>query len=192
MKILTAFPVLAALTLAAPAFAQDAPPPPAKAAKPNGEWRAAHHAEHCTNIYAGAVGKLAALEVKLTLTASQKPLYARWQKVMLENAKKHADKCTAMTPPADKPSIMEGFDRRTAMMEDRLAALKAEKPSLQALVESLSPEQQKIFARAAAHAMHDRMGKMGRHDGMGPHGPGMGPGKGMGPGDGPGNGGPAD
>lgn len=195
MKILTALPVLAALTLAAPAFAQDAPPPPAKAGKPNAEFRAARHAEHCTNIYAGAVGKLAALEVKLNLTASQKSLFARWQKVKLENAKKHAEKCTAMTPPAGKPSIMERFDRRTAMMEARLAELKAEKPSLEALVGALSPEQQNVLARAADH---DRMGKMGhgmgRHDGKGPHGRGMGPGNGMGPGMGPGpdKGGPQD
>ena len=46
-----------------------------------------HMAQMCQNHYAKAVGKLAELEVKLDLTAKQKPLYERWKGNLLSAAK---------------------------------------------------------------------------------------------------------
>lgn len=159
MKVRFLIPILASAALAGPALAQDAAATP-----PGNAFMLKHHAEMCNNLYAHAVGKLAALEIELKLTASQKPLYERWRSVKLNHAKDHADKCATMTMPNRDMSIMDGLKLETAMLEARLADLKAQAPALQALVDSLNPDQQAIFKRAAVHAMHERAGHfMGGH-----------------------------
>lgn len=164
-------PVIAALAFAAPALAQDAQPGPQPMQK--SEFWAKRHAEMCSNHYARAVGQLASLEVRLNLTAKQKSLFERWKKVKLASAKTQSDKCaTAPVPRRDMP-IMDGVKFRTAMLEQRLADLKAETPALEALVNSLDENQQVILKRAALHAMKGRMDRMDRF--MGRH-----PGRGMG------------
>lgn len=180
MQLKFVVPVLAGLAFAGSALAQDAPQGP----MPNRMQMSAddmskHHADMCANMYAGAVGKMAALEVKLKLTAAQKPLFERWKKVRLESAKSHADKCGTMKMPGRDMTIMDGLKLETTMLEARLADLKAETPALGALVDSLDKDQQETLKRAALRAMHDRMGMMhgfmDRHDGMRGHGRGMGP-----------------
>lgn len=150
MKYRYLMPVLASIALAAPALAQDAAAPKPDMAK--------HHAEMCNTMYARAVGKLATLEVELKLTAAQKPLFERWKSVKLESAKAHSDKCATMKMPDHDISIIEGLKFETKMLEARLAELKAETPSLEALVNALDKDQQEIFKRAALHAMHARAG----------------------------------
>lgn len=148
MKYRLILPVLASLAISVPALAQNAPAPDMPK----------HRGEMCTNLYAHAVGKLAALEVQLKLTAAQKPLYERWKNVKLASAKTHSEKCAAIKMPDHEISIMDGLKFETAVLEARLADLKAEAPSLEALVTSLDKDQQETFKRAALHAMHERAG----------------------------------
>lgn len=152
MKLRYAAPLLAALALSAPAFAQDARAPQSQ------DDMARHHGQMCTNHYARAVGGLAALEVELKLTSAQKPLFERWKNVKLANAKSVSAKCTEMKmPPDHNLSIIEARKLQIAMLESRLADLKAETPALEALVNSLDSDQQETLKRAGIFAMHHRM-----------------------------------
>ncbi len=166
MQLRFIVPVLASLTfVGAGALAQDAPQ--GQPMKVSDEDMAQHHAQMCDGMYAHAVGRLASLEVELKLTSAQKPLFDKWKAVRLDRAKAHSEKCAKMDLPRHGKdiSIMEGFKFETAMLEARLADLKAEKPTLEALVNSLTPDQQKTFKHAALEAMHHRMGMM-EHGGM--------------------------
>lgn len=173
---------VSALALAAPlAFAQEAPPP-----GPHGDkgdmkaMHARHHGEMCDNLYAHAVGKLAELDVKLKLTSIQKPLFERWKNVKLAAVKAHSAKCAAMTPPDHETSILEHRKMKIAMLEAHLSEMKAEQPSLEALVASLDKDQQETLKRAGREAgemrMHMMEGMMEHHGHMGvdkggPNGP---------------------
>jgi hypothetical protein len=159
MKFRFVIPVLAAVM--APALAQDMAPDMPR-----------HHAAMCTNLYAHAVGKLATLEVQLKLTAAQKAPFDRWKSVKLASAKSHSAKCEGMKMPGRDLSIVDGLKLETAMLEARLADLKAEAGPLEDLVAVLDKDQQETLGRAARHAMHERMGfaehVMARH-GRGRH-----------------------
>jgi hypothetical protein len=188
MKYRIIVPFFASLALcASAAMAQDAPPaPPAPAAGQmgHGPWHmnkedmAKHHAQMCSDFYARAVGKLAYLETKLALTDSQKPLFARWQKVMLSNAKSREGACEAAKLPGKDASIVDLAKLREQKLKDRLADLQAQLPALEALAGSLNQEQTHIFDHAARAEMMEHMrgmhergfdmhrgGRDGDHDG---------------------------
>jgi hypothetical protein len=172
MQLKFVVPVLASLAFAGPtALAQEAPQGPMHhRMQMSAEDMSKHHAEMCGDMYAKAVGGMAALEVKLKLTAAQKPLFERWKTVRLSSAKAHSDKCGTMKMPDRDMSIVDGLKLETTMLEARLADLRAETPSLEALVNALDKDQQETLKRAAIHAMHGRMemmhGFMDRHEGM--------------------------
>lgn len=167
MKFVSALTLTAAMLVAAPAALAQQTPPPDRSAD-----FAKFHAEMCTNHYAHAVGKLAELETKLALTSSQKGAFERWKDIKLKNAKAQSTKCADFTPPGRDASIMELRQRQIARLEERLAALKAETPALDALVKVLTPEQQTVLKRAARETMGEHMMMM-RHfrDDRGPMGP---------------------
>lgn len=176
----------AALFLAAPAaLAQDAPQPP-KADKT--DWAARmneRHAEMCSNHYAHAVGKFAELEVRLKLTSVQKPLFERWKNVKLTAVKANSQKCEDMKPLGRDASILDHRKRQIAMLETRLADLKAETPALEALVKSLDANQVNTLKRMGHDQRMMRMHMAERFmDHRGPMMRGMGPMGGM-PGDRP-------
>jgi hypothetical protein len=155
-------PIVAALAFAGSAVAQDGPKTiPGPGAGPGPNW-AAHHANMCNNQYAGAVGRLAALEVQLKLTSAQKPAFDRWRNVKLSGAKAEADNCAGMMAPGGDRSVVEAHKMQIAKVEARLADLKAETPALDALANALTPDQLQILKRAGFHAMHERGGRMGR------------------------------
>jgi len=149
------------------ALAQDAPPAPmSHMMHMNKGDMAKVHIRFCTGLYARAVGKMAELEVKLALTPQQKPLFERWKNVRLSSVKEHSEKCATMQMPGPDSSIMDGVKLQTAMLETRLADLKAETPSLEALVNSLDKDQQQILKRAAMQVRHERQEFMQRMHGM--------------------------
>ena len=151
------------------ALAQDAPPPPAPMSQRmhmNQEDMAKLHGQFCTGLYARAVGKMSELEIKLALTSQQKPLFERWKAVKLAGIKARTDKCATMHFPGRNASIMDGVKLKTAMLEARLADLKAETPSLEALVNSLDKDQQQTLKRAAMQVRHERQQFMQRMHGM--------------------------
>lgn len=134
------------------------------------QWMQQRHARWCENLYPRAVGKIAYLEAKLKLTSQQKPLFERWKSVRLASVKAHAKQCSSMTPPG--PGIMAKLNLEQRMLEARLSDIKAERPSLKALVASLSDNQQRILEREAMKARHHRFDMMRHgfhHRGWGHH-----------------------
>jgi hypothetical protein len=170
MKITTALPILAVLALSSPAFAQMGPPPGGGPGMGPGMGQGmgqgmgmgARHDEMCANHYAHAVGKLAEIEVRLNLTPAQKPLFNRWKDIKLSQAKAFSAKCGDFKPLGPDASLVDHRNRQIDRLEQRLAGLKAETPSFDALVKTLSPEQQQVLKRAAMEIIGDRMEKMGR------------------------------
>lgn len=144
------------------------------------------HAQFCKDLYARKVGEMAFLEAKLSLTASQQPLFDRWKQASLDVAKRNEGDCNSREPrkPGERPSVVDRLNREETMLKKRLADIDAEKPSLTAFYGSLSAQQKQEFGRAAMHHMAERMHMMMgmmEHPGMGGpvshRGPGpMGPG----------------
>ena len=176
MKCRIIVPFFASLALcASAAMAQDAPqapPAPTAAHMGHGPWHmnkedmAKHHAQRCSDRYAGAVGRLAYLETKLDLTDRQKPLFERWKHVKLSAVRAHADECATKMPRDMDASIIDRMKMHEKMMKARLADLQAEMPSLEALVASLNDEQKEDLDRAHemfGERMHGMFGDRDRH-----------------------------
>jgi hypothetical protein len=152
---------------------------------------AARRAQFCKDMYARKVGEMAFLEAKLSLSASQQPLFDHWKQASLDVAKQREGDCGAREgyKPGERPDVLDRLNREETMLKKRLADLDAQKPSLAAFYDSLSPQQKQEFGRAAMHRMagrmHMMMGMMGRRPGMGGpmgRGPMGGPPGPMGPG----------
>jgi hypothetical protein len=125
---------------------------------------AAWHAQICNDHYARAAGQLAFVEAKLDITGAQRPLFDHWRDAVLQNAQAHKSECLAHSfTPGEHHSVLE----RTAMMEKRLegrlAALQAQQPALEALYQSLSPQQKAEFDESHHGFRHGHDG----HDGHG-------------------------
>lgn len=153
MKLI--IPALAALMLAAPAFAQEAP----KADKPDFQAHSAERrAEFATDRYAHAVGKFATLEVQLKLTAAQKPLFEKWKAVKLAHVKANTDKFAEFKPLGKDASPIDRRKLQITRLETHLAQLKAETPSFEAFVKSLDKDQIEVLKRAS-HKPHFGQGR---------------------------------
>lgn len=157
-------PFLASLALcASAAMAQEAPPPaPGQMMQGHGSWHmnredmAKHRAAMCADITPRAVGKLAYLEAKLSLSAVQKPLFERWKSIMLASIKAHEGACANAQFPGPDISVVDLAKRQQQRLETRLADLKAQMPALEALANALNDEQKQTLSRAAMHMMHER------------------------------------
>jgi hypothetical protein len=128
----------------------------------------ARRAQFCKDMYARKVGELAFLGAKLSLTANQEPLFDHWKQARLDIAKQHQDACSSheMHKPGDRPGLVDRMNTEETMLKKRIADLDAEKPSLTAFYDSLTPAQKQEFGRAAmrrrAERMHMMVGMMGR------------------------------
>jgi len=117
----------------------------------------------CTDMYAHHVGMVAELGAKLDLTEAQRPLFERWKGVVLDHAKARESECASRQPNMDhRPSLPEREARMREHLKERLAAMDAQQPSLDALYASLSPQQKEAFD----HMGHRRGGMHGRFGGM--------------------------
>jgi hypothetical protein len=136
-----------------------------------------HRAEMCSDMYAHAVGRMAFLETKLSLSPAQEGAFDKWKGVRLSEAKEHSAKCASMPIPdmAERRSPLEHIAREEEMLKMRLADLETERPVLAAFYNSLNDTQKHELAMAA-HGMHGGMmhgmgrGRMG-HGPMGHGGP---------------------
>jgi LTXXQ motif family protein len=136
--------------------------------------RGARRGQMCQTMYAHKVGELAFLEAKLSLTAAQEPLFARWKQTSLDIAKRHETNCASRDrrEPGRRHDMMTRLDMQETMLKRRLADIDAERPSLGALYAALNPEQKQELGHAGMRGMGGRMGMMGHHRGMGPMGRG--------------------
>lgn len=161
---------------AAPAFAQFAPP---QDGGRHHEWMEQHkgdmaqwHARMCTDMYAHRVGMVAELGARLDLTDSQRPLFERWKSEVLENAKSHQSECAAHTPDmGHRPTLLEREAHMREHLKERLAAMDAQAPALDALYDALNPAQKMELDHMGHHGGHGMMhhGFGHRHGGPDDH-----------------------
>ena len=165
----------------------DGPPPPRDLRRPAPADMAARVKQMCQDGLARETGQLAYLETRLEITAAERPLFDRWKGAKLAIAQRHADTCAQRPMPQRRaegasstnsrpamPSPADMMTREEDRLKQRLADIDAERPSLEALYNSLSQGQKMELMRAS----RDRMDGPGRHmfaDAGGPMGP-MGPG----------------
>jgi hypothetical protein len=102
----------------------------------------------CNEIYADRVGDLASLETRLSLTSQQAPLFGRWKQVSLDNARREESACrAAMRAGPQQGDLLSGLAMEEDMLRQRLAALQAERPALEAFYRALNPGQRAEFER---------------------------------------------
>jgi hypothetical protein len=130
----------------------------------------------CKFLYARKAGELAFLEAKLSLSANQAPLFARWKQASMDVAKQHQGDCAERKRPAGSRARQLSMVERLALEEDllkrRLADIETERPALTALYAALTPAQKQEFGqddmRGMAGRVHMMLGMMDRpHPGMG-------------------------
>jgi hypothetical protein len=133
---------------------------------------AAMHKAMCGDHQAAQAARLAFVEAKLELTDAQKPLFAKWRQIVLDNAAKAKASCLSATPKPDaKPDIWPTIIDREAhaemLLAARLEAMKASRPALQALYENLTPAQRQVLDHPRHRGGWNQHG--GMHEGMRGH-----------------------
>lgn len=165
--------ILIAIALAAGAQGALAQPSPNEGTTP--QWQghrehhrwAGHHRHACSEQAARLSGRLAYLEVKLDLTADQRPLWDKWRQAVIDGATKVRAVCMERPPTADsRPTVVDRAAHLQKLLATKASAMEAAQPALAAVYQSLNEEQRNIFERGMAprHRHH--------------HGPRHGPGHG--------------
>jgi hypothetical protein len=102
----------------------------------------------CKERFAREAGFLAYIGAKLDLNAQQQPLWGTYHQAMMDAAGKQRQACVEnILPPGSHLTVLERRDRAQKMLQARLDRLQATRPSLEALYQSLSPEQRRLMDR---------------------------------------------
>jgi hypothetical protein len=146
----------AAIALPVMAWSQNPPQPPTPATAHDhsmhqhgwGRWAKDQSPQQtCTDRVAKRAGFVAYMGAKLNLTADQKPL---WDKVVAATQAAQANEgktCAALPASADdrlKETIIDKMNHRQAMMQAQLQGLQQTEPAVQALYQTLTPDQKAI------------------------------------------------
>lgn len=135
--------------------------------KPSPEQMAAWHSQRCNDLYARKAGRLAYLQAALSITDAQRGAFDQWRDAELGAAKERSAACLAHAPgQGHEHDALARNEHMEKMLETKLAELKSERPALEALYGSLSPEQKKVFDRSEHGFGH----RHGHHMGEGEHG----------------------
>ena len=97
----------------------------------------------CLDRLAHRAAMRAYVGVKLNLTPEQQPLWDKVQNAAQAEEQQERQLCARLKPGAE-PTLLERMDRMQQFLEARLNGLQAAKPAIQALYQSLTPEQQAI------------------------------------------------
>jgi LTXXQ motif family protein len=100
--------------------------------------------ERCEERLAWRAAMRAYTEAKLDLTPEQRPLWDRVESVAQTEQQKEHQLCAALKPGGDT-TMLDRLDRMQQFLSTRLEALQAAKPVVQALYQTLTPEQRTIF-----------------------------------------------
>ena len=100
--------------------------------------------DRCIDRLAWRAARRAYVETKLNLTAQQQPLWDKVQTAAQTEEQKERQLCSSLKPGAE-PTMLDRMDRMQQFLSARLEALQAAKPAVQALYQSLTPEQQAIL-----------------------------------------------
>jgi hypothetical protein len=115
----------------------------------------------CRERFARLSGHLAYLGAELDLNAQQQPLWDAYQRAMLDAAGKGRQVCVEnMMSPGSNLTVLERRERFQKMLEARLEFLRSTRQPLEALYQSLSPEQRRLVDRPF---MRGRMERWGAH-----------------------------
>jgi hypothetical protein len=145
----------AAIALPVMAWSQNPPQPAPAAAADKPDHDMHHHGwgrwaknespqQACQDRIAKHAGFVAYMGAKLNLTADQKPL---WDKVVAATQAAQANEaktCSALPASADdrgKQTIIDKMNHRQAMMQAQLQGLQQTEPAVQALYQTLTPDQ---------------------------------------------------
>jgi hypothetical protein len=134
--------------------------PPPESGSPRGVMREGGREQICRDVYAGKAGELAFLEAKLSLDARQAPLFARWKQASLEIAKQNEGDCAGPRRDLRRPSAVDRMTLEEDLLKKRLADIQAERPSLTALYNALTPAQKEEFSHSDARRMPGRFNVM--------------------------------
>jgi periplasmic protein CpxP/Spy len=121
---------------------------------------AGHHfsmQRFCTEAYAHKAGHLAYLGAKLDLGASQQALWDKWSQEVSAGAASLRSECLAAAPaPGARLDALQKESLAETLLSQEVDNLKAQRPALEALYASLSPEQRTLFDHAGGmHRHHD-------------------------------------
>jgi len=100
--------------------------------------------ERCTERLAWRAAMRTYVEAKLDLTAEQRPLWDRVQSTAQAEEQKERQLCASLKPDTE-PTLLERMDRMQQFLSMRLDGLQSAKPAVQALYQSLTPDQQAIL-----------------------------------------------
>jgi hypothetical protein len=100
--------------------------------------------ERCTDRLAMRAAMRTYAEVKLNLTAEQRPLWDKVQSAAQAEEQKERQLCASLKPGAEA-TLLDRMDRMQQFLSTRLDALQSAKPAVQALYQALTPEQRTIL-----------------------------------------------
>ena len=100
--------------------------------------------ERCIDRLAWRAARRAYVEAKLDLTAEQRPLWDKVQSIAQGEQQKERQLCGQLKS-GEEATVLDRMDRAQQFLSARLAALQSAKPAVQALYQSLTPEQKEIF-----------------------------------------------
>jgi hypothetical protein len=157
--------ILVAMVVAASGHIALAQPSPAERTKPE-IGQLGHREDHgwasrhdCSERAARLAGRLAYLEVKLDLTAEQRPLWDKWRQATLDGAMKVRAVCMEKPAAAGaRPTVVERAAHLQKMLATMAAAMDAAQPALAEVYQSLNDEQRDIFEKGMRpwhHHHHD-------------------------------------
>jgi hypothetical protein len=100
--------------------------------------------ERCIDRLAWRAARRAYVEAKLDLTAAQRPLWDKVQGIAQAELQKERQLCGQLQA-GEESTVLDRMDRAQQFLSAKLDALQSARPAVQALYQSLSPEQREIF-----------------------------------------------
>ena len=100
--------------------------------------------QRCIDRLARRAAHRAYVETELNLTSEQRPLWDRLQNIAQGEQQRERQLCEQLKP-GEELTTLQRLDRAQQFLSARLDALQSAKPAVQALYQSLSPEQREIF-----------------------------------------------
>ncbi len=100
--------------------------------------------QRCVDRLAWRAARRAYVETELNLTADQRPLWDKVQSIAEREQQKERQLCQS-PKTGEETTMLDRMDRAQQFLSARLDALQSAKPAVQALYQSLTPEQKAIF-----------------------------------------------
>ena len=110
--------------------------------------------QRCEERLARRAGIIAYTVAKLNLTAEQKPLWDRLSGIVQSATDRERQLCASLptsTEQRGQETILDRVNRREQFLSARLQALQQAKPALEALYQTLSPDQRAIINYPFGH-----------------------------------------